>query len=127
MAIVGLGMDLAELDRIARLLERNQERFTRMILTTTEQEALPSNPQARTAYVAARFAAKEAAVKALGTGFTRGVTPKCVEVRNDEFGKPHLHLTGPALELATALGVRRIHLTLTHSRHDAAAVVILEQ
>lgn len=127
MAIVGLGMDLTELDRVARLLERNPDRFVRMILTPSEREALPRNPDPRTAYVAARFAAKEAAVKALGTGFASGITPLCVEVRNDEFGKPCMHLSGPAHERATVLGVRHIHLTLTHSRHDAAAVVILEQ
>lgn len=127
MAIVGLGMDLTELERVASLLERYEYRFQELILTPLEREHVPTSKETRIAHVAARFAAKEAAVKALGTGFSAGITPQCLEIRKNDLGTPTLHLTGAALVRAETLGVRHIHLTLTHSRHTAGAVVILEQ
>ena len=76
--------------------------------------------------MAARFAAKEAAVKALGTGFAEGIGPRDVAVRSLPSGKPELVLSGKAREKADALGVKKLPLTLTHTRDNAAAVVILE-
>ncbi len=75
---------------------------------------------------AARFAAKEAGAKALGTGISRGVSWKEFEVRREASGRPTLHLSGRAAELAEAMGVRRIQLSLTHSRELALAVVVAE-
>jgi holo-[acyl-carrier protein] synthase len=75
---------------------------------------------------AARFAAKEAGAKALGTGISRGVNWKELEVRREVSGKPTLHLSGRAAELAEAMGVRRLQLSLTHSRELAMAVVVAE-
>jgi holo-[acyl-carrier protein] synthase len=85
---------------------------------------MPKNDPA--AYVAARFAAKEAAAKALGTGFADGVTQTSIEVRNLPSGAPELLLHGKALEIAGAMGVERLHISLTHGRDIAAATVILE-
>jgi len=75
---------------------------------------------------AARFAAKEAGAKALGTGISRGITWRELEVRREASGKPTLHLSGRAAELAKAIGVRRVQLSLTHSRELAMAVVVVE-
>ncbi|MFV0422129.1 holo-[acyl-carrier-protein] synthase [Oleidesulfovibrio sp.] len=121
--IVGTGIDLTELDRIRKALERHPERFAKRILHDNELESLQPVTPAR---LAARFAAKEAAVKALGTGFTMGISFKDLEVYNEANGKPALRLHGEAREQAEQLGVTRIHLSLTHGRDTAAAVVILE-
>ena len=111
MGIIGIGLDMVELSRIERSLRRFGEHFLDRIMDEEERRAVPgdtASPSSRlTAHVAARFAAKEAAVKALGTGFAAGI--------------------GAALEKARALGASRVHLTLTHTRDNAAAVVILEQ
>ncbi|OIN99235.1 MAG: holo-[acyl-carrier-protein] synthase [Desulfovibrionaceae bacterium CG1_02_65_16] len=122
--VLGLGLDVAELDRIRESLSRFGERFISRVLTPAEAANLPKNrPEA---YVAARFAAKEACAKALGTGFADGVTLHGIEVRNLPSGAPTLALHGRALELARAMGATRLHLSLTHGRDTAAAVVILE-
>ena len=75
--IIGLGMDLASLPRVGNCLERFGDHFCRRVLTGAERELLPESPGARAAFVAGRFAAKEAAVKALGTGFAEGGMWKC--------------------------------------------------
>lgn len=121
--IVGLGLDVVELTRIKRILERFGSSFTDKILTPAERLALPPQP---IAYVAARFAAKEAAVKALGTGFSQGIAMQHIEVQKKDSGQPVLMLYGPAAAQCAALGATRLHLSLTHGRDTAAAVVILE-
>lgn len=121
--VLGLGLDVVELDRIARGLERFGQRYLEKILHPGELALLPHRP---TAFVAARFAAKEAAAKALGTGFSHGVAAPTIEIRGGERGKPELVFHGPALEAARALGVRRCLVSLTHGRDVAAAVVVLE-
>ncbi len=103
------------------------EKFATKILTPGELVLLPRRSEIATVnYLAARFAAKEAAVKALGTGFSNGVTFKDIEVLNHSSGKPFLTLYGVALELSRALGVDQTHVSLTHGRDVAAAVVVLE-
>lgn len=121
--ILGLGLDVVELDRIRQGMERHGERFLRRILTEAEIQAMPHNA---VPYVAARFAAKEAASKALGTGFRQGVTLQCFEISALPSGKPEIRFTGPALELAVTRGVNTYHISLTHGRDIASAVVILE-
>ncbi len=123
--LVGLGIDLAELDRIAASLERFGDRFLDKVLTPAELDGLPP-AGSRIPYVAARFAAKEAALKALGTGMAEGITLKDIEVERLASGQPLLRLHGRALERAEAMGARYFHLSLTHSRSTAGAVVILE-
>ncbi|MEG2172502.1 MAG: holo-[acyl-carrier-protein] synthase [Desulfovibrionaceae bacterium] len=123
--IVGLGLDIVEIPRILRLLQRFGAAFTRKILHPIEQQHLPAGPQA-SAYVAARFAAKEAAVKALGTGFAQGIGMQHIAVHNEPSGQPILLLYGPAAARMADLGATRAYLSLTHGRDTAAAVVILE-
>ena len=122
--ILGLGLDVTEISRIRDLLARFGDRFTQRILTRAEAAGMPKGDAAP--YVAARFAAKEAAVKALGTGFAQGVTQLSIEVLSLPSGAPMLKLHGKALEIASAMGVQRIHVSLTHGRDTAAATVILE-
>lgn len=121
----GLGIDLVELDRIRAALERFGDRFTAKLLTPREAERLHGRRDPAP-YLAALFAGKEAAVKALGTGFTRGVTLHTVEILHLPSGKPELHLHGRALDVARDLGVTSTHISLTHARDTAGAVVVLE-
>jgi holo-[acyl-carrier protein] synthase len=122
--IKGTGLDLTELDRIRKLWERYGRRFAAKILTERELAQLPAkNPEPR---LAALFAGKEAAVKALGTGFAGGVHFKCVEILHLESGKPEIRFLGKGLAVCERLGVTGAHVSLTHSRDTAAAVVILE-
>lgn len=121
--IKGIGLDLVELDRIRHNWERYGERFAHKILTPNEIAELPGNPVPR---LAALFAAKEAAVKALGTGFAQGIHFKCIEITHASSGKPELRFLGKALEKSNDMGVTYAHITLTHSRDTAAATVILE-
>ncbi|NDV24422.1 holo-[acyl-carrier-protein] synthase [Desulfovibrio sp. JC022] len=123
--IIGLGIDITELDRIKRSLDKYGERFTEKILTPKELELLPAkNP---VPYVAARFAAKEAAVKALGTGFAEGITFHTIEITRMESGAPQLNFLGEALERSNTMGIQGIHISITHGRDTAAAVVVLEK
>ena len=122
--ILGIGLDVAEIPRIRDSLARFGERFTARVLTEAEVAGMPQADPAP--FVAARFAAKEAAAKALGTGFAQGVTQQSIEVFSLPSGAPGLRLLGKALDLAEAMGVARMHLSLTHGRDVAAAVVILE-
>ena len=122
--IKGLGIDLTELDRIAALWERYGDRFARRILTDRELAQLPGkNPVPR---LAALFACKEAAVKALGTGFAQGVHFKCVEILHSQSGKPDIFFHGEGLAACERLGVTGAFVTMTHGRDTAAATVILE-
>jgi len=121
--ILGLGIDLVELARIESALDRFGERFLARILTPAEQAALPPRPVARAAGL---FAAKEAAVKALGTGFSQGIGFKHLQILPDALGRPTLTLAGPALARAQALGATIWHVSITHERATAAAVVVIE-
>lgn len=122
--IVGLGMDMVEIERIRDAYARFGERFLARILCEPEREALPADP---VLFLAARFAAKEAAVKALGTGFSMGIGFHDLTIGRDLRGKPDLSFSGKALERARVLGVFEAHVSLTHNRDAAAAVVILER
>lgn len=121
--IVGLGLDVVEVDRIATALEKFGARFLNRVLTQTELDQMRGD---KARYVAVRFAAKEAAAKALGTGFSQGVFFRAIEVRRLASGAPELLLAQGALEAARALGAERFHVSLTHGRDTAAAVVVLE-
>lgn len=122
--IVGLGLDVTELSRIEQSWERFGERFAEKILHPEELAKLPKNAAP---YLAARFAAKEATVKALGTGFAEGIGFHDIQVNSLPSGKPELLLHGAAKEKAKELGVQGMHISLTHGRDTAAAVVVLEK
>ena len=124
--IAGTGFDLTALPRIKALLEKHGERFLARILTADEMAALPADGPARVAYVAGRWAAKEAAVKALNTGFSAGIGFHDAEIVTLPGGRPELHLHAKAREAADAMGVRACHVSISHERDMAGAVVILE-
>lgn len=121
--IVGLGIDIVELNRIRRAYGRFGQGFARRILTSAELTRMPSEP---VVYLASRFAVKEAAVKALGTGFSQGITFHDIEVTSDPQGKPVLNLLNTARRRFDDLGASRAHLSLSHGRDSSVAVVILE-
>ncbi|MGI9102724.1 MAG: holo-[acyl-carrier-protein] synthase [Terriglobales bacterium] len=123
--IVGSGIDIAEVPRIAAAIERFGERFLRRIYTEAEIRYCDSKANRAERY-AARFAAKEAALKAIGTGWKRGVAWTDVEVGREPGGRPTIVFSGKAAEFAAKLGVRRAALSLSHTKDSAVASVILE-
>ncbi len=123
--IVGTGVDLAEVDRIRAAIERYGSRFVERIYTAGEIAYVERKANRYERY-AARFAAKEAGMKAIGTGWKRGVRWRDFEVANLPTGRPTLRLHGKAAAFAERLGVRSIALSLTHTSGMAMAQVILE-
>lgn len=123
--IVGIGSDLAEVGRIKRSLARWGDRFLNRVYTDRERAYAARKANAAERF-AARFAAKEAGMKAIGTGWNFGVTWKDFEVVNESSGRPTLRLNGVAKQIAATLGVRQISISLTHTAEIAFAVVILE-
>jgi holo-[acyl-carrier protein] synthase len=123
--VLGLGTDLIEIARIAQSFDRFGERFLQRIYTPAEI-AYCLGKRSSAESLAARFAAKEAAAKALGTGISRGVGWLDLEVVRQPSGKPTMRLTGRAAEIAAALGIARTSLSLTHSKDIALAVVVME-
>lgn len=124
--VIGIGIDLIQNERIAASLERFSDRFKARIYTDRETRYCTSRSDP-VIHFAARFAAKEAAVKALGTGWTKGIYWKDVEVGRLPSGQPRLLLHGGALERATDLGAKRFHLSLTHDQLVSAAIVVIER
>ena len=119
-----LGLDLTEVDRIAGVLERHGERFLARIFRDGEIRRARRHPRAFAEHVAGRFAAKEAAMKALGLGW-RGLAFRDIEVGRDAHGKPLIAFHGRALERSRALDVLSAEVSITHGRDIAAAVVAL--
>lgn len=123
--IVGIGVDIAETERFEKILARFGGRIVRRILTESEQiEFQRRNKPA--SYLATRFAAKEAAAKALGTGFRCGVGYKSIEINNDKKGQPLLKLLGKASLLAKQKQVESTFVSLSDEKHYVVAMVILE-
>jgi holo-[acyl-carrier protein] synthase len=123
--IVGAGVDLAEVPRIRATIERFGRRFVERIYTPAEIAYVERKANRFERY-AARFAAKEAGMKAIGTGWKRGVRWQDFEVANLPSGKPTLKLHGVAAAVAQRLAVRNISLSLTHTAEYGLAQVILE-
>ena len=123
--ILGLGTDLAEVERIRQSIAQFGDRFLHRIYTEKELAYAASKANSAERF-AARFAAKEAGMKAIGTGWNRGVTWKDFEVSNERSGKPALVLSGMAKQIADQLGVVQVTISLTHTRESAFAIVILE-
>jgi holo-[acyl-carrier protein] synthase len=121
--IAGIGIDMVALPRIGRALERFGDRFMQRVLSPAERQAVRGNP---VAYVAGRFAAKEAGLKALGTGVVAGIGWQDVEILRLDSGAPTIHYRAGALARLRAMGVTAAHVTLTHTREHAAAFVVLE-
>ena len=121
--IIGIGTDIVEIDRIDGVLSRRGASFVRRILTPAEREQFYSKKD-QTRYLAKRFAAKEAAAKALGTGFRQGVSWQDFEVYSDKMGKPGLLLRGKAQSMMQEKGLRESHLSISDERDYAIAFVI---
>jgi holo-[acyl-carrier protein] synthase len=123
--ILGHGVDAAEVARVGRSVERFGDRFLDRVFTPAERAYAGDGPR-RDEHLAARFAAKEAVFKALGTGWAEGVGWTDVEVVREASGKPAVRLSGGASERADRLGVKRWHISLTHTASVALASVIAE-
>ena len=123
--IVGTGIDIAEVDRIAASIERFGRRFLERVFTADEIRYCESKANKAERY-AGRFAAKEAGMKAIGTGWNRGVSWQDIEVQRAPGSRPAIVFHGKAAEFFSKLGAVRAHLSITHTKDSAMAQVILE-
>ena len=123
--IVGTGVDIAEVDRIEAAVKRFGDRFLKRVFTPAEVRYCLGKPN-MAERLAARFAAKEAGMKAIGTGLRHGITWHDVEVVRFPGHRPTLKFSGKAAEFASRLGCKRTHLSLSHTADQAIAHVILE-
>jgi holo-[acyl-carrier protein] synthase len=122
--IIGTGIDIIEIHRIEKAMEKNPDRFRARTFTDQEVEYCEKKKY-KFQHYAARFGAKEAAMKAMGTGWTQGIRFSDIEVLNDEHGKPGLVFHGKAQVLFQEYGGNDAFVSLSHSKEYAAAVVIL--
>lgn len=133
MEIYGIGNDLVDIIRIKNILEQYSDRFIQKVLTQHEitifyniKQATPAlTLQKRAAFVAKRFAAKEAFVKALGTGFSQGIHPFHIGIKNNQSGKPEIDYQGIAEVLCNTIGITHAYVSLSDEKHYALATVIL--
>ena len=123
MKLIAHGIDLAECDRIEHVWRQHPDRFIQRILTQAERDYClrKKNP---VPHIAGRFAAKEAVMKVLGTGWRGRIAWTDIEVTNDRAGQPHVALTGYCRQLADDLGIRRLLISITHTKEHAVASVI---
>ena len=125
LVIIGTGVDITEVPRIQQALDRYGDRFLRRVFTAAEISYCMEKPNAAER-LAARFAAKEAGMKAIGTGLRGGITWRDMEVVRFPGQRPQLRYHGRAAEIAAALGCKQTHLSLSHTAEQAIAHVILE-
>jgi len=123
MQVISHGIDLVECSRVARLMAEHPERFLRRILTDAERRYVEAQRDPVPS-VAGRFAAKEAVLKVLGTGWRGQISWRDMEVLNDKAGKPNVGLTGECARVAERLGIGRILLSITHTANYASASAI---
>ncbi|QMU56377.1 MAG: holo-ACP synthase [Candidatus Mycalebacterium zealandia] len=123
--IIGIGTDIVENARIARVISRHKGKFLMRLFSKTERKRFNQfNGDERT--IGASFAAKEALVKSLGTGFRYGIAFSDIEIIRDRRGKPFVQLSGKADDFARKIGAKHIHLSISHEKSHSVAVVILE-
>jgi holo-[acyl-carrier protein] synthase len=123
--IVSIGIDIVEVYRIRRTLERTP-RFGQRVFTQIERDYCNGKGVASAQSYAARFAAKESFLKALGTGWRGKITWHDIEIINNELGVPRFNLSGEALKIMQNLGAEKVHLSISHTSEHAVAQVILE-
>ncbi|MBT3379122.1 MAG: holo-ACP synthase [Lentisphaerae bacterium] len=123
--IIGLGIDVIEVARMQRTIERYGEKFLDHVFSSDEQEDAPKGA-GKPSYYAGRWAAKEAVAKALGTGIGKDCGWTDVRVRRDELGKPRIELTGAAAKTSERLEAENIHISISHERHLACASAVIE-
>jgi holo-[acyl-carrier protein] synthase len=125
MAIVGTGIDIVECLRIAQMIERHGELFITRVYTDAEIEYCTAR-KAATQHYSGRWAAKEAVLKALGTGWRRGISWRDIEIRNDRKGAPMVNLRAGARDVMEKAGIRKLHVSISHCRSFAVAHVVAE-
>lgn len=123
--ILGLGIDVIEIERIRRVLDRHGDRFLRHVFTQAEKDGAPTS-NAVYAYYAGRWAAKESVSKALGTGIGESCAWTDVEILRGPGGRPVLNLGGRARRTADALGIAHFHITISHEGALACAAAVAE-
>lgn len=123
MQVLGIGTDIVECLRIAQMIERHGELFLTRVYTPAEIEYCTAR-KAATQHYAGRWAAKEAVLKALGTGWARGISWTDVEVRNNSGGAPRIELGGGALVASQQRGIAEIMISISHCRSHATAFAI---
>ena len=124
MSIVGHGIDIVETGRIRELVERHGAHFLDRVFTKGEQEYAGRNPKRYYEHLAGRFAAKEAVLKVLGTGWRGGIAWTDIEVVKESSGQPRIVLTGECLRIATERGIAHWHVSISHIETHATASAI---
>ena len=123
MKIIGIGTDITEISRIEKMVEKHTEHFLNRVYTAEERQySLGKKRQGE--HLAGRWAAKEAVLKAIGTGWTGRITWQDVEVCNEVNGAPKIKLTGEAGHIADTLGIRNVLITISHSNEYAVAFAV---
>ena len=125
MAIIGLGTDIVEIDRIKIQVDKHPDRLAKRVLTESEYTHFASSSQP-SRFLAKRFAAKEAASKALGTGIAKGISFQHIEISNNELGAPMLAFSHAAQSRFCDLNGKKTHISIPDEKHYAIATVILE-
>ena len=121
MSVTGIGIDLIECSRIRDVLERHGDRFLERLLTPAEIEYVRGYHKQIVPRLAGRFAAKEAILKVLGTGWRGQIAWRDIEILNDRNGQPHVTLTGECARIARQLGIARVLISITHTENYGAA------
>ena len=124
--MIGIGTDILEIQRLEQALTRSGEPFLKRILTPAELELASRKGAAAIGFYAGRWAAKEAVSKMLGTGIGKDCSFQDISVLNEESGAPYIILSGAAKAKADALGITKIHISLSHEEHYCLAMVIGE-
>lgn len=123
MKIIGIGTDIVECLRIAQMIDRHADLFLNRVFTQNEI-AYCSARKASTQHYAGRWAAKEAVLKAMGTGWARGISWRDIEIRSDQGGRPSIALAGGARAVCERLGIAEIHISISHCRTFATAYAV---
>ena len=124
MRIIGIGTDITECDRINRMIRRHTETFVQRVFTDAEIAYCSRGKRQSAEHYTGRWAAKEAILKALGTGWSSGITWRDIEILNEPGGKPYVHLTGAAAEIAREQGITEIQISISHCVSHAVAFAV---
>lgn len=124
MPIIGHGIDIVETARIRRSIEEHGQRFLDRVYTAVEQQYAAKNPKRYYEHLAGRFAAKEAVLKVLGTGWRGGIAWTDIEIVNNTAGQPFVNLSGESAVIATQLGIAKWHISISHIETHATASAI---
>ena len=124
MPVLGHGIDIVETQRIRELVEHHGQHFLDRVFTPAEQHYCAMNPKRYFEHLAGRFAAKEAVLKVLGTGWRGGIAWTDIEVIKNSSGQPRIQLTGECLRIATDMGICRWHISMSHIETHATASAI---